>query len=171
MKNLSSFLTKNPVVLVVVFFLSLSSAVFTLLLGGKDIYENYLSKAVSIPAWFVLLLVVVVFLGWVIYGSRVKLRSHRPNELVAGETFGVERINVGGKRFVSCAFDGSELIVDGRPFDFESCSFKGQRFLFDGPAAQTLEILSAMYRDPPFRPLVDGVMEGIKSGNFPSSEP
>lgn len=163
MKNLSEFLTKNPILVVVLFLLSITSAIVTLLLGAEDIYNDYLSRSISIPAWFVLLFVIVTCIGWVIYGSRTRLRRTRPHELVADVKFGVERIEVGNKRFLGCTFDGTELVIDGRPFDFNGCHFVGQRFLFSGCAAQTLSIMAAMYRDPPFRPLIEGVMTQIKS--------
>jgi hypothetical protein len=170
MKRLSEFLTKNPVLVVVVFLLSLASTLVTLILGAKDIYRDYLSKSVAIPAWLVLLALVIILIGWVIYGSRSKLEDLRPLELVADQVFGVERVHIGGRRFVSCTFDGSELIIDGRIFDFDGCRFIGQRFVFDGAASQTIGILAGMYQDPPFRPLIDDLFARIKSGDLPHSE-
>ncbi|WP_440785350.1 hypothetical protein ACTACU_11525 [Pseudomonas syringae] len=165
MKYLSGFLTKNPLVVVIVFLFSMASAIVTLLLGASDIYDNYLAKTILIPAWLLLLLLVVSCVVWAFYGSRVKLRNARPNELVADAKFGVERVVVGGKRYVSCAFKGSELLIDGRPFDFENCEFIQPHFLFDGPASQTIAILAGMYQDPAFRPLVDDLLGKIKDSD------
>lgn len=170
MKNLSDFLTKNPTLVVVVFLLSLSSTVVTLVLGAKDIYADYLSKSVSLPAWLLLLALVVLPIGWVIYGSRTKLRKVRPHELVADQKFGVESIDLGGRRFINCKFDGTELRVDGRPFDFENCKFERHRFSFDGPAAQTIAILSGMYQDPPFQPMIEDMFIRIRKGSVHGDE-
>lgn len=165
MKYLSELLTKNPLVVVAVFIFSMASAIVTLLLGAKDIYSGYLSKEISIPAWLLILLLVILLVVWAFYGSRVKLRNSRPTELVADAKFGIERVMVGGKRYVSCSFKGSELVIDGTPFDFQNCTFERTQFLFDGAASQTVAILTAMYRDHAFRPLVDDLLRKIESGD------
>lgn len=172
MKQLAEVLTKNPVIIVSMFIFTLLSTIAGLLVSWDDLYKDYLSKSISIPSWLLLLLAIIVFFGWIVYGTRQKARVDASLELIADKDYGVERVSACGKRFINCKFDGTEIVFDGLAgLGFESCKFTNQRFTFTGAASQTISILAGMYRDPSFRPTVDQTILNIKSGEFQVSKP
>ncbi|UXZ20687.1 ABC transporter permease [Pseudomonas sp. YeP6b] len=171
MKYLAEFLTKNPFIVVLMFCLTLIGVIVGLLVSWEVLYRDYLSKTLTIPSWLVLLIFVIVFFGWIFYGTRKKQQADGPLELIADRQYGVERVNACGKKFLSCKFDGTEIVIDAQSgLGFENCNFSNQRFTFDGAAARTLAILTFMYKDPSFRPLVDATIANIKSGDLPVSK-
>ncbi|MBP0943127.1 hypothetical protein V2K16_22885 [Pseudomonas alliivorans] len=170
MKYLVEFLTKNAYVVVFMFFASLLSSLATLLLGMDAMYRDYLGVKIDLPVWVVILLLVLFVIGWAVYGSRIVIRKESVSVLVEDQSFGVEKVELGGKRFVHCRFDGTELIINGLPFSIEYCTFVGHRFTLSGPAAQTVVNLTSLYRDPPFRPAIDDLLESIKKDALKSSK-
>lgn len=172
MKQLAEVLTKNPVIVVSMFIFTLLSTIAGLLVSWDDLYKDYLSKSISIPSWLLLLLAMIVFFGWIVYGTRKKKRNDQPIVLVAGQDFGVERLSIAGKRFVGCTFNGTEIVFDGTESGgFERCRFTRHRFTFSGAAALTLGVLTVMYKDPSLRPMLDETFQNIKSGDHPLSNP
>ncbi|NVZ95174.1 hypothetical protein HX819_28070 [Pseudomonas sp. D6002] len=170
LKGISEFLTKNPIVIVVMFIFTFLSTVAGLMVSWNDLYRDYLSKTVTIPIWLALFFVLSIFFGWIIYSSRARSNREKPIELISGMKFGVERVFASGKRFVSCSFDGSEVVIDGeRSFQMDTCEFNASRFTFSGSAQNTLEVLTVFYQSDAFRPIVESTLENIKSGRHPIS--
>ncbi|KRP74860.1 hypothetical protein TX23_01370 [Pseudomonas paralactis] len=167
MDQLSKFLTKNPVIVVAMFFFTFFATVAGLLVSWDVLYKDYLSHTVTIPIWLTLLVAFAIFFGWILYGTRRRKLKDAPLELIADKLFGVERVLTSGKKFVSCKFNGTEIVIDGQAkIGFESCSFINSRFTFAGAAAQTMAVLSGMYRDPSFQPMIDETFQNVKSGDF-----
>ena len=113
---------------------------------------------VSIPFWLLLILVCAPlgYLAARIYGKKIKDVSNR--------SFGVERVNICGKHFVNCKFDGTELIYDASaPTSMSHCNLSSMRISFTGSAAETVNYLTALYSDPAFRPIVDQTFRNIES--------
>ncbi|MFV3290157.1 hypothetical protein ACNFBR_15600 [Pseudomonas sp. NY11955] len=168
MKRLSNFLMTNPIVVVGMFVLTLLSAIAGLILGWEVLYRDYLSKSLSVPAWLIVLIVISAFFGWILYGTRINRTQAKELVLVADKTFGTEQVVVSGKRFVKCKFHHSEMVLDGQDrFDFDSCEFHDPRFTFIGPAGQALGTLTSMFKDPAFRPVVEGLFLNIRAGKLP----
>ena len=71
------------------------------------------------------------------------------NATVVGARFERERVVLGGRRFKCCTFVGCELVVDGRPMSLADCRFERCRFLFEGAARATLDLLATLCRDDP----------------------
>ena len=171
MKKLAEFLTKNHVVVVIMFFVTAASMFIGFLLSWDVLYRDYLSETVSMPAWLIILAIVFFFVGAAIISSRKKKPIFSDFVLVADKDFGVERVVASGRKFLNCNFDGTEVVIDGNlPVAFEHCRFKDYRFTFDGAAALTVGLLSSMYQDPAFRPAVDETIKNIKSGKMPISK-
>lgn len=62
------------------------------------------------------------------------------------ETFRQQRIELHGKAFHNCTFEGCELIFDGdRPPTFKDNRFVDSVFVFTGAATRTLYLLSNIY--------------------------
>lgn len=173
MKELVAWLQSNPLAVLGMFVVSLVSGVMSIIVGWKSFYSDYLSKNVTIPVWLLLALFLAACLMAVNYSAR-KSKPKLDKELVSveGKRFGVQQIEVDGKSFVRCEFSGTELIVNGKEgFGFDHCDFKQPRFTFGEHAGMTLSILTKMYADPAFRPLISSTMENIKSGTMPQAAP
>ncbi|PEX84078.1 toll/interleukin-1 receptor domain-containing protein [Bacillus cereus] len=83
-------------------------------------------------------------------------------ETIEGRTFGVEQVQLDGKRFVNCTFDGSELVYKGQEaFGLEKNEFKGPpRIAFIDYAGTTLGILKALHSSgPEFKELISKTFE------------
>ncbi|MDF3199011.1 hypothetical protein P3C29_09970 [Pseudomonas sp. 1912-s] len=168
MKRLASFLTKNPTVIVLMFFFTLISSLAGLVLSWKDLYLDYFSKSLTIPVWLLFLIVILIFFGWVFWGTRKKPNLDPPVVTVSGEAFGVERLLISGKKFVRCKFQGTELVYDGRDAGgFEGCDFHRHVFTLEGAAGNTITVLTEMYKEPLFRAEIEGLLENIKLGHHP----
>lgn len=168
MKNLADVLTKNPLVVVGMFLFTIITGVSGMVVGWGDLYRDFLSKSVTVPTWFMLLVVFAVFLVSVVYGTRKSKQLNAPLELVADKKFGVQQITANGKNFLGCEFHGTEIIFDGEaPFGFDRCEFVDPRFTFVGPAGRALMTLADLFKDPSFRPVVEGVILNIRAGRLP----
>jgi hypothetical protein len=140
------------------FLLTLVSAIITIILGWEQFYNSFLSKELNIPIWLFLLIGFVVAVLSIFKNSGpVKTKEF---ETVEGKNFGVQQVEMDGKKFVNCTFDGSELIfrgVDG--FSLEKNHFKTMpRITFQDYAGSTFAVISALYRDDNFRPYIEGVL-------------
>ena len=99
-------------------------------------------------------------------------RPGREHTVIVGKKYGIERVYVTGRHFVNCEFRGSELVFDGkRGFSLQGCGFSSPHFTAEGPAANTLSVLAAMYREPGFRRYIDGTIEQIRSGGAAPNSP
>lgn len=171
MKYLAEMLTKSPLIVVAMFLITLLASIVGLLVSWEVLYRDYLSKTFTVPSWLVLLIIPIGFFGWILYSTRKKNQSDGPLELIADREFGVERVYACGKRFLNCKFSGTEIVIDASSgLSFEGCNFENQRFTFDGSAARALALLTGMYKDPSFRPMVDRTILNIKSGDMPVSK-
>jgi 4-amino-4-deoxy-L-arabinose transferase-like glycosyltransferase len=170
LSKLTKQLQEHPIIVLAMFFLSLLSALVTLILGWQDLYADYLSKSLELPVWLVFLLAILGFVGWVLV--RPSEVGKGPLKRIQGETYGVQRVVLDGKEFRQCRFSASELVIEGKAgFSLAHNEFESPRFTFSGPANTTIVILTEMYKDPAFRSLVDGALENIKAGVIPQSAP
>lgn len=125
---------------------------------SKFIFFTSSVPDVSVPFWLLIILACAPlgYLAAGIYGRKVKDISNR--------FFGVERVNICGKHFVNCEFDGTELIYDANaPTSMSHCKLSSIRISFTGSASDTVGYLTALYSDPAFRPIVEQTFENIKS--------
>lgn len=95
LNKLAEILQKHPAIILIMFSLSVISAVVTIALGWEQFYASFLSKEISLPIWLVLL---VLFSSAIIYVFRDR-SSPTPKELetIEGKEFGVQQIEMDGK--------------------------------------------------------------------------
>ncbi|PNY82053.1 hypothetical protein [Deinococcus koreensis] len=90
-------------------------------------------------------------------------------QTIENQTFSNQRIELDDTQFVGCTFDGCVLIYSGTGgTSLSDCTIHNTGFGFEGGAAKTLELLSAMYRGG-FEELVNATIEGIRTGKPPAS--
>ena len=90
-------------------------------------------------------------------------------QTIENQTFSNQRIELDDTQFNNCTFDGCVLIYSGTGgTSLSGCTIHNTGFGFEGSAAKTLELLSAMYRGG-FQELVDATIEGIRTGKPPAS--
>ena len=66
-------------------------------------------------------------------------------EHVCEKSFRNERVEIDGKRFTSCTFEGCELIYAGGDVEFgPGCSVENCRPEFSGPARRTVLLLHSL---------------------------
>ncbi|PAU60833.1 hypothetical protein [Pseudomonas indica] len=160
MDKIAERLQRHPMVVLVMFVLSALSALMTIVLGWDVFYESFLSKEMSFPVWLIIL---VVFFGAIIYvfsRGRFPL-APKQLETVEGKQFGVQQIEVDGKNFVNCTFDGSELVFRGlNGFSLQKNNFvTPPRITFQDYAGNTIWVMRALYKDPAFRTYVERTFE------------
>ncbi|MEZ8724662.1 hypothetical protein AB6D66_26835 [Vibrio pomeroyi] len=171
LERLSANLQNNPKVIIGMFGVTILSTIMTVVLGWADFYNDYLSKSITIPIWLVLLLVVFAIVTWIMI-KPVPNKELKELELVEGKPFGVQQVTLDGRIFRRCEFHGSELIINGEHiFKLENNDFNDSRFTFGGSASMTIAVLTEMYSDPAFRPLVDQTLKNIQLGKTPISTP
>jgi len=97
--------------LLVMFLISVLSGLMGIIFGYKRFYDDFLSKSITLPVYAYLIILFVVALA-IIFWPAIK---NRPKGLqtIKGESFGVQRIFVDGKRFVNCKFSKTELVYTG----------------------------------------------------------
>ena len=148
-------LKNHPLIIVVMFILSVLSAVITIVLGWTAFYKTILSQEIRLPVWFLLL---ILFTFAIIYIFRPqKSRKVQELETIEGAKYGVQRVEIDGKRFVNCEFEGSELIFHGeKSFDLEKNTFKpSPRISFVDYAGTTLMVMKGLHKDPTFRKIIE----------------
>jgi len=172
MDNLIKFLQNNPIIILVTFIitaLSGISVIIGIIFGWKRIRDDILLKKITVPVYaylIILFLVVLAIIFWPAIEDRPK-----PLRTIEGESFGVQRIIVDGKRFVNCKFRKTELVFMGEASSIEGCSFEKITFTFGGPAAATMKTLENLYAVPNFRPTIEKTFEAIREGKFPKAIP
>jgi len=174
MSKLIEFLQNNPIIISVTFIITVLSGIsiiIGMIFGWKRIRDDILLKKITVPVYAYLIflfLVVLAFIFWPAIEDRPKrIRT------IKGETFGVQRILVDGKRFVNCKFRKTELVYRGEAgVSLENCSFIPiGGIAFEGPAASTVKTLKSLYAVPQFRPFVENTFKAIKEGNLPEAIP
>lgn len=151
LEKVNEQLQKNPIIVLIMFVISVLGGTITIILGWKDFYDNYLSHNFTIPVWLILIL---CFSGALLYLFKPdKKIIQKELETVEGQFFGVQQVILDGKRFVNCTFDGSELVFKGKNgFSLESNTFETMpRITFTENAGTTLTVLKALQQDPSFR--------------------
>jgi hypothetical protein len=173
MNKLIEFLQNNPIIILVTFIISVLSGIsiiIGIILGWERIRDDILLKKITVPVYaylIILFLVVLVIIFWPAIEDRPKrLRT------IKGESFGIQRVYLDGKRFVNCTFDGTELVFRGEAgLDFSHNNLKDIRLTLDGSAARTVIFFMKLYTEPGFRPFIENIFEAIKGGKLPESIP
>lgn len=170
MEWLSGVLEKWKVLNVLMFVITTIGTLMGIVLGWKQFYHDYLSVQVSMPLWMLFLIILAAFILVLLIADRKKSIKDRPMEVVADMEFGVQRIDVNGKHFKRCKFHGSEILLSvSRGFGLEDCHFYGPRFTWGESETKVIEAMTAMYKEPSLRHLIEGSFEHIKKGTTPKS--
>jgi hypothetical protein len=170
MDGLIQLLQNNPLIILVMFIISVLSGIITIILGWKKFYNDVLSKRITLPVYAYLIIFFFVALV-IIFWPTIEKRPKRLRT-IEGESFGVQRVYLDGKRFVNCTFEGTEIVFKGETgFELKNNTLTGIKIALDGPAATTALFFKEMYTDPPFRPFIDNLFEQIKSGAIKKAIP
>lgn len=170
MDRLIQLLQNNPMIILAMFIISILSGIITIILGWKRFRDDILLKKITLPVYAYLVILFLVALA-IIFWPAIEDRPKRLRS-IKGESFGVQRVFVDGKRFVNCTFRNTELVFRGEgTSSVEGCRFINIRFAFDGPAATTVGILRDLYAEPNFRPFVENTLKAIREGNLPVGIP
>ena len=172
MDNLIKILQNNPtfqLVTLIITALSGISIIISMILGRKRIRDDILLKKITVPVYAYLIILFFVVLS-IIFWPAIEDRS-KPLRTIKGESFGVQRIIVDGKRFVNCKFRKTQLVFRGEASSLENCSFEKITFTFGGPAAATMKTLENLYSVPNFRPTIEKTFEAIKEGKLSEAIP
>jgi hypothetical protein len=165
MDSLIQLLQNNPLIILIMFIITFFSGAITIILGWKKLYNDILSKKITLPIYAYLIILFFVFLA-IIFWPIIK-NQPKGYRTIEGESFGVQRVVLDGKRFINCSFDGTELVIKGEAGgEFNNNKLTNIRLTFDGPAAGTIFTLRALYSEPSFRPFIENAFEQIKSGDF-----
>lgn len=159
MNKLSESLQKHPVIVLVMFLLSSISALVTIALGWKEFYSSFLSKEINLPVWMIFLMILLGAITYIFRGKRTP--NLKEFETIEGKEFGVQPVEMDGKNFVNCTFDGSELVFRGtNGFNLQKNHFKTPpRISFQDYAATTMVVVKALHKDPSFRPYIEKTLE------------
>jgi len=165
MEALIRFIQNNLLIILVVFIISVLSGFMGIILGWKRFYDDFLSKSITLPVYVLIILFVVVVLAIRFLPATKDLPKGLTT--IKGESFGVQRIFVDGKRFVNCKFRKTELAYKGEGgCRMVNCSLENIGFTFDGPAAATMKTLTGMYAIPALRPFIENTFKAIREGNL-----
>ena len=122
MNTLIELLQNSPIIILVMFIIALVSGIFTIFSGWKKFRDDILLKKITVSVYTYLVIFFLMALA-VIFWPAIKDRP-KPLRTIKGETFGVQRILVDGKRFVNCNFRKTELVYRGEAgVSLENCSF------------------------------------------------
>ena len=142
------------------------------MLGWNQFYNDFLSKTLSIPIWTALLMPPLFFIGATLLRSSNTPTEPTELKVIEGKEFGVQRINLDGFHFKRCSFTGSELTFSGRnAFSLSHNSLSNITITFENEAATTLAVLTSLYKDEGFRPIIEKTILNIQSGNHRSAPP
>jgi hypothetical protein len=107
---------------------------------------------------------------WQARGIKLWKEGDQPEQIV-NKKFGPEIVEIDGKHFIGCQFEGSILKFKGiGPVNFSHDSFYDVRWVVDRPASEAISFFSGMYQSgiPELIKGVDEFLEGIK-GNTSST--
>ncbi|WP_421221340.1 hypothetical protein [Aeromonas sp. 602293] len=99
----------------------------------------------------------------------VMLLDNVEMEKVVDKIFGAEIVEIDGKHFIGCQFNGSIMKFRGvGPVGFSHDTFNDVRWVMDSPAANAITILKAMYQSgmPEMIDLVEKTFENIRGDEF-----
>jgi hypothetical protein len=173
MKKLTNWLQTNPIVVLVMFIVSMTSGIAGLLLGWKQLYVDFLSKSVELPAWLIIIIVFAVLPALILVRRKTEVDENAKLLSVQGQKFGVQRLFADGKSFERCEFHGTEIVFHAlQSHSFINCQFSGIRLSFGGPAARTVAMLVAWSKDAGgFQQFVDQLISDVRSGTLPEAVP
>lgn len=172
MKELSEWLSSNPIIVLIMFLITIFGGVMGIILGWKQFYRDYLSKNLTIPVWLLLICFIFISILFLIFSNKnIEQEKIKELELVQGKTFGIQQVVLDGKRFERCSFDGTEMVFNAdNGFSFNSNNMKSNiRITFNKSAALTLRALTALYSDKAFQPFVESTFKTIKEGKLVES--
>lgn len=157
------------------FLLTIAAGVMGIMLGWNQFYNDFLSKTFSLPIWAALLIFLAFFMATIFLKSSKKpSEANEPRELkiIEGKEFGVQRINLDGYHFKRCSFNGSELLFSGRcTFGLSHNTITDSRFTLTDEASITLSVLTELYQDEGFRPVIESTISNIRTGSHRQSSP
>lgn len=79
------------------------------------------------------------------YLRKIEISAITTLELVQGRQFKNESVEIDGKKFVSCTFDGCSLVYAGGDVEFGiGCTAQNCRPMFSGAAARTVRLLQVL---------------------------
>ncbi len=168
MDYLSELFQNNPLMVAIVSCVTLVSGGITVVSYWRPFWRDVLSRKVPVYAVLIFFSLAVMAISlWPAVGRRPKgMRT------IEGETFGIQRVIVDGKRFVNCTFNKTELVFRGEVGGgFEGCKLVVPQLTFDGPAARTVRILRTLYTVPQLQPLIENTFAGIRTGNLSVAVP
>ncbi|MEF8817273.1 MAG: hypothetical protein V5A20_04165 [Salinibacter sp.] len=85
-------------------------------------------------------------------------------EVIRDRQFSGSRVLLDGKHFEECAFETCTLIYKGGPPPhFVRCDFAAPRFVFEGAAQSTLQLMSAIYNGIDDR-IIEKTFDEIRKG-------
>jgi len=85
-------------------------------------------------------------------------------EEVRAQSFSGERVVIDEKHFEDCTFDTCTLIYRGGvPPNFVRCEFAAPRFVFEGAAQSTIQLMSAIYNGIDER-IIEKTFDEIRKG-------
>lgn len=83
-------------------------------------------------------------------------------KVIENQTFTKKRIEIDDTQFTGCTFNGCVLVYSGTGGTaMNGCHLNETGFEFEGGAAKTIELLTAMHRGG-FRELVEATIAGIR---------
>lgn len=156
-------LQNNALFIMIMFLITIISGLFTIILGWKKIYSDFLSKKITLQVWQVIFVFFTIYLITVLMPR--KGNNPKNIEEIHSATFGIQRVVVDGRSFSDCSFNGTELVFRGEgSVAFHHCHFEDPKFTLDGPAATTMKILQGLYKEPSFRIYVENTLKLIMEG-------
>ena len=88
---------------------------------------------------------------------------------ITDKTYTNEEVQVDGIQFVKCVFKNCLLVYSGGTFSAIQTDFNASRWVFDGPAQNTISSLQALYHGAGAhgRSLVEGTFDNIRQNILP----
>jgi len=163
----NKILKNNPVIKLVMFsfsFIGAIGTVITIVLGWSQFYESFLSKEIYVPVWLIVI-ITFILVGAIAFSFRGHpFQATKEFDTIEGKTFGVQPVELDGKNFVNCKFDGSELVFRGRNgFNLQHNHFlTPPRISFQDYAGQTLAVMRALYKEPAFKLYIQRAFEQVE---------
>ncbi|EGQ7830709.1 hypothetical protein [Vibrio parahaemolyticus] len=108
---------------------------------------------------------------WVERGVKL-LNENDELEQIVNQRFGPEIVELDGKEFTGCRFEGTIMKFKGTgPVRFNHDTFSDVRWVMDNPAAQAISILGAMYASgmPEMIQLVEQTFDNIRQNSRQAS--
>ena len=171
MKTIWQHFSANRTGYIVTIIGGLAVVVLVAILGNYSSLKawSYLTRYITVPIWLFFLPFILVSLYFLLVLLTKKLEENKPLEEVSGKQFGIEPVDVDGKRFIGCTFDGSNMIYSGKkPFALEHNKFINVKWTLDGSAGEALKFLSIMYREmgDVGKTGVEATFDRIKEGTY-----